>query len=286
MDFNDPDNGNNNSDNDNNNNNNDYNENNENNEFNDYNNLDDNNDNNEENESNYAFLPPEHPFLKRYQISLEEQLKADELKLRLLYKEKNNDAKILKKEREEIGISLYNLQQKFALIENSFNDEYTKCKILEEQQKIETDKLTEEIKSYNNKFQNVKEQEKLVLQSNEDLNQINSMIQEDLNQINSMIQYVEKYNLQVESDIKVTKNATHKTENLIINKERQKKEQDFFIDVLEMRMKNLTEKKMLFQAQIESQEKETKEAKANLAEADEEIKLLLLKILKNKKMKK
>ncbi len=96
MDFNDPDNGNNNSDNDNNNNNNDYNENNE---FNDYNNLDDNNDNNEENESNYAFLPPEHPYLKRYQISLEEQLKADELKLRLLYKEKNNDAKILKKER-------------------------------------------------------------------------------------------------------------------------------------------------------------------------------------------
>ena len=268
MDFNDPDNGNNNSDNDNNNNNNDYNENNENNEFNDYNNLDDNNDNNEENESNYAFLPPEHPYLKRYQISLEEQLKADELKLRLLYKEKNNDAKILKKEREEIGISLYNLQQKFALIENSFNDEYTKCKILEEQQKIETDKLTEEIKSYNNKFQNVKEQEKLVLQSNE-----------DLNQINSMIQYVEKYNLQVESDIKVTKNATHKTENLIINKERQKKEQDFFIDVLEMRMKNLTEKKMLFQAQIESQEKETKEAKANLAEADEEIK----KIIERKK---
>ena len=264
MDSNDPDNGNNNSDNENNNNNNDYNENNE---FNDYNNINDNNENNEENEENeenYAFLPPEHPHLKRYQISLEEQLKADELKLRLLYKEKNNDAKILKKEREEIGIALYNLQQRFASIENNFNEEYTKCKILEEQQKIETDKLTEDIKSYNNKFQNVKEQEKLVLQSNE-----------DLNQINSMIQYVEKYNLQVESDIKVTKNATHKTENLIINKERQKKEQDFFIDVLEMRMKNLTEKKMLYKAQIESQEKETKEAKANLAEADEEIKKII-----------
>ena len=81
------------------------------------------------------------------------------------------------------------------------------------------------------------------------------------------------------SEIKVTKTATHKTENLIINKERQKKEQDFFIDVLEMRVKNLNEKKMLFQAQIESQEKETKEAKANLAEADEEIK----KIIERKK---
>ena len=266
MDSNDPDNGNNNSDNENNenNDNNIDNNNNENNEFIDYNNLNDNENNEEENESNYEFLPPEHPHLKRYQISLEEQLKADELKLRLLYKEKNNDAKNLKKEREEIGIALYNLQQRFASIENNFNEEYTKCKILEEQQKIETDKLTEDIKSYNNKFQNVKEQEKLVLQSNE-----------DLNQINSMIQYVEKYNLQVESEIKVTKTATHKTENLIVNKERQKKEQDFFIDVLEMRVKNLNEKKMLFQAQIESQEKETKEAKANLAEADEEIKKII-----------
>ena len=185
MDSNDPDNGNNNSDNENNenNDNNIDNNNNENNEFIDYNNLNDNENNEEENESNYEFLPPEHPHLKRYQISLEEQLKADELKLRLLYKEKNNDAKNLKKEREEIGIALYNLQQRFASIENNFNEEYTKCKILEEQQKIETDKLTEDIKSYNNKFQNVKEQEKLVLQSNE-----------DLNQINSMIQYVEKYN--------------------------------------------------------------------------------------------
>ena len=231
-------------------------------------NLEENNisNNNSEENVNIGNLPPEHPYLRRYQISLENQLKTEEEKLRLLFKEKNNDSKKLKKEREEIGISLYDLQQRFAIIENNFNEEYTKLKALEEETKIETEKLTEEIKVYNNKFQNVKEQEKLVFESNE-----------DLNQINSMIQYVEKYHLQVKSDIKITKNATNKTEENIIKKKKKKKEQDFFIDVLEMRLKNLTEKKLIYNAQIKSQENETKEAKLNLSEADEEIKKIMEK---------
>ncbi len=231
-------------------------------------NLEENNISNNDSEENVniANLPPEHPYLRRYQISLENQLKTEEEKLRLLFKEKNNDSKKLKKEREEIGISLYDLQQRFALIENNFNEEYTKLKALEEETKIETEKLTEEIKVYNNKFQNVKEQEKLVFESNE-----------DLNQINSMIKYVEKYHLQVKSDIKITKNATNKTEENIIKQEKKKKEQDFFIDVLEMRLKNLTEKKLIYNAQIKSQENETKEAKLNLSEADEEIKKIMEK---------
>ena len=78
-----------------------------------------------------------------------------------------------------------------------------------------------------------------------------------------MIKYVEKYHLQVKSDIKITKNATNKTEENIIKQEKKKKEQDFFIDVLEMRLKNLTEKKLIYNAQIKSQENETKEAKLN-----------------------
>ena len=63
----------------------------------------------------------------------------------------------------------------------------------------------------------------------------------------------------------------------IIKQEKKKKEQDFFIDVLEMRLKNLTEKKLIYNAQIKSQENETKEAKLNLSEADEEIKKIMEK---------
>ena len=214
----------------------------------------------------FEHLPADHPHLRPFQNSLEDQLKAEEEKLRLLYKEKNEDSKKLKREREDIGIALYSLQQQFANVESNFNEQYSKCKALEEQQKQESERLQEEVKMYNDKFQSVKEQEKMVLQSSE-----------DLNQLNSMLKYVETYNLQVQSEIKVTKTTANKVEENIINQERKKKEQDFFIDILEMRVKNLTEKKLLFEAQLKSQQDETKEARVNLAEADEEIQHIIEK---------
>ena len=219
-----------------------------------------NDENDEDNNEYYEHLPADHPHLRRFQLALEDQLKSEEEKIRLLYKEKNEDSKKLKREREEIGIALYSLQQQFANVESNFNEEYSKCKALEEQQKQETDRLTEEIKMYNDKFQSVREQEKMVLQSGE-----------DLNQLNSMLKYVETYNLQVQSEIKVTKTTANKVEENIVNQERKKKEQDFFIDMLETLVKKKKKKKLLYEAQLKSQQEETKEAKINLAEADEEI---------------
>ena len=216
--------------------------------------------NGDEDDELFEHLPADHPHLRRFQNSLEEQLKAEEEKLRLLFKEKTEDSKKLKREREDIGISLYSLQQQFANVESNFNEQYSKCKALEEQQKQESERLQEEVKMYNDKFQSVKEQEKMVLQSSE-----------DLNQLNSMLKYVETYNLQVQSEIKVTKTTANKVEENIVNQERKKKEQDFFIDMLEMRVKNLTEKKLLYEAQLKSQQDETKEARINLSEADLEI---------------
>ena len=114
----------------------------------------------EEDDELFEHLPADHPHLRRFQNSLEEQLKAEEEKLRLLFKEKTEDSKKLKREREDIGISLYSLQQQFANVESNFNEQYSKCKALEEQQKQESERLQEEVKMYNDKFQSVKEQEK------------------------------------------------------------------------------------------------------------------------------
>ena len=153
----------------------------------------------DEDDELFEHLPADHPHLRPFQLSLEDQLKAEEEKLRLLFKEKSEDSKKLKREREDIGIALYSLQQQFANVESNFNEQYSKCKALEEQQKQESERLQEEVKMYNDKFQSVKEQEKMVLQSSE-----------DLNQLNSMLKYVETYNLQVQSEIKVTKTTANK----------------------------------------------------------------------------
>ena len=77
--------------------------------------------NGDEDDELFEHLPADHPHLRRFQNSLEEQLKAEEEKLRLLFKEKTEDSKKLKRDREDIGISLYSLQQQFANVESNFN---------------------------------------------------------------------------------------------------------------------------------------------------------------------
>ena len=123
--------------------------------------LNDQGENGDEDDELFEHLPADHPHLRRFQNSLEDQLKAEEEKLRLLFKEKTEDSKKLKREREDIGISLYSLQQQFANVESNFNEQYSKCKALEEQQKQESERLQEEVKMYNDKYQSVKEQEKM-----------------------------------------------------------------------------------------------------------------------------
>ena len=51
------------------------------------------------------------------------------------YKEKSEDSKKIKREREEIGIALYSLQQQFATVESAFNEKYSQCRALDEQVK-------------------------------------------------------------------------------------------------------------------------------------------------------
>ena len=72
----------------------------------------------DEDDELFEHLPADHPHLRPFQLSLEDQLKAEEEKLRLLFKEKSEDSKKLKREREDIGIALYSLQQQFAKVKD------------------------------------------------------------------------------------------------------------------------------------------------------------------------
>ena len=50
-----------------------------------------NNESEEDENEYYDHLPADHPHLRRFQMSLEDQLKTEEEKIRLLYKEKSED---------------------------------------------------------------------------------------------------------------------------------------------------------------------------------------------------
>jgi len=212
----------------------------------------------------YDYLPADHPLLKRLQNAMEDQLKKEEESLRLLHKERSEELKKIKRTREDIGINLYSFQQQYAKLEEVFGEKYQKYMLLKQQREDIEKRLSEETRIFNEKNQAVKEQNKLVITTSD-----------ELNQLNAMLKYVESYNNQVASEIKVTKTTTQVVEKKIQSNEGEKKEQDFLIDYLDEQVKILTEKKLLYEAQLKSQQNETADARLNLRDAQREIENIL-----------
>jgi coiled-coil domain-containing protein 40 len=82
---------------------------------------------------------------------------------------------------------------------------------------------------------------------------------------------IETYNVQLKSDIAVTKKETFTAEDNVANLEKVKKKQDLLIDSMNEESKRLEEQKNILTAQIISQKEETEEAKKVLSEAQSEM---------------
>ena len=82
---------------------------------------------------------------------------------------------------------------------------------------------------------------------------------------------IESYNVQLKSDIAVTKIETFTAEENVANLEKIKKRQDQLIDSMNEESKRLEEQKNILAAQIISQKEETEEAKKILREAQAEM---------------
>lgn len=82
---------------------------------------------------------------------------------------------------------------------------------------------------------------------------------------------IETYNVQLKSDIAVTKKETFTAEDSVGGLEKVKKKQDMLIDSMNEESKRLEEQKNILTAQIISQKEETEEAKKILFEATTEM---------------
>lgn len=95
--------------------------------------------------------------------------------------------------------------------------------------------------------------------------------QKELENLMKHYHEIETYNVQLKSDIAVTKKETFTAEDNVANLEKLKKKQDLLIDSMNEESKRLEEQKNILTAQIISQREETEEAKKILAEAEAEM---------------
>lgn len=95
--------------------------------------------------------------------------------------------------------------------------------------------------------------------------------QAELDSLNATLLQVEKYNEEMRGEIAVVRRATYKAEEGAGDQEKAKKQQDVYIDQLNERLKRLHEQLALYEAQIQSQKRESEAAEATLREATEEM---------------
>lgn len=236
--------------------------------------MDNNNDPNNDNDGDFEdigrplFLPADHPLTQNMQQAFNKQLSAEYERVHLEYLEKSANLKNLEKDKEDVGVQLYGLQQQLADMQLSFeaaHENYNNIQRIREENESRMGRLSENLEF---REREISELTKKVDRASDELSRLNLSIKQ-----------VQDYNDQMRSEIKNMQRTTHRTEENIVDLEKDKKSQDILIDQLNEQIKRLSEQKAILEAQLKAQVKETSTAKEILTEAQIEME----KIMSSKK---
>eukprot|EP01012_Entosiphon_sulcatum_P006174 TRINITY_DN1288_c0_g1_i1.p2 TRINITY_DN1288_c0_g1~~TRINITY_DN1288_c0_g1_i1.p2 ORF type:complete len:881 (+),score=378.54 TRINITY_DN1288_c0_g1_i1:94-2736(+) len=206
--------------------------------------------------SSVDHLDPDDPILLPVQRRIEQQFRKELEENALRFKEVSTELKRLKTKREDTGVELYNVQQQLAKLQEQLEKGHDNL--------IAVQRLREEREQERDATQRQYEQDKAAL---EDLRKKYFKYQAELDKLSETLLRVEQFNEQMQSEIAIERTAAYKVEEVITNLEKQKQGQDYLIDQLNEQIKQQTEKLAMYEAQLDSQRKETRIANDTLAEA-------------------
>eukprot|EP00928_Gymnodinium_smaydae_P008119 TRINITY_DN1293_c0_g1_i3.p1 TRINITY_DN1293_c0_g1~~TRINITY_DN1293_c0_g1_i3.p1 ORF type:complete len:901 (-),score=260.53 TRINITY_DN1293_c0_g1_i3:81-2738(-) len=211
-------------------------------------------------EEEFPFLKADDAAYKRLQDAWRIQLTAQNERITIALREKNEELKKLVKHREEIGVTLYGAQQQLAKLQLQLEQLHDKYATVHAKRLEDEETLKEVTAVWEGKKEDVKDAMKRLAKS-----------QDELNQLNITVRQVEEYNEQMKAEIQVTRRATYKAEDHIKQTEKVKHKQDLLIDGMNEDMKRMTEQKALLDAQLAAQKQEAEAALATLREAGKEM---------------
>ncbi|KAK3733202.1 hypothetical protein QZH41_019682 [Actinostola sp. cb2023] len=218
-----------------------------------------------EGESEMVVLDPDHPLMVRFQAAYKTHLLKQEEKLTLEQRELTESLKTKKKDREELGVQLYGVQQELArqqmLLEkehdffNNENHERNKSEVA----LGEVQYLHKEI------IDDLSHNRRKAIE-----------LRTEVENITARLHYMEEAKEDVRSDIAVMRRAAEKADVEVTKSEGDKKKQDLLVDMLTQKVDHLREEINMYEAQCIAQSEETKAAQQNLSEALTEIEALHL----------
>jgi chromosome segregation ATPase len=214
----------------------------------------------EEFEEESPFIRAEHDAYKPINIALKKQLSGENEKVTLLLAEKTEELRKLEKNRQEIGVTLYEAQQQLAKLQVQLEQLHDKYAMVRSQREEDEENAAKAKGTLKGKLEKVDEATKRLAKSRDELNQLNITLRK-----------VEEYNEQMKAEIQVSRRATYKHDDQIKQIEVLKHKQDILIDGMNEDIKRMTEEKALLDSQLIAQKQETDAAVATLREAAKEM---------------
>uniref|UniRef100_H2XUM1 Coiled-coil domain-containing protein 40 n=1 Tax=Ciona intestinalis TaxID=7719 RepID=H2XUM1_CIOIN len=216
-------------------------------------------------QSDLVVLDPDHPLMRRFQSALKTQLSKQLEKARLERKELMDDLKRKKTTREEVGVTLYGVQQELARQQSNLEQLHDKHAMSAERRRNKEHDL-----------QKVREKYKEVQSQSERERKKNSELQTEVENLATRLFYMQNAKEDIRSDIAVMKRAAEKADVEVTQAEMIKKQQDLRVNRLTERVEHLRETIAMYEAQQSAQSEETLAAKQSLHEARDEIEAINL----------
>ncbi|GFR74317.1 coiled-coil domain-containing protein 40 [Elysia marginata] len=213
-----------------------------------------------DNETDMVVLDPEHPLMKRFQAALGAHLNKQNEKITLELRDLDETLRVKKKEREDLGVELYGVQQELARYQMLLEQKHDQVADLKQERQKEEQELTDVRSLYKDSQTIVNKERKK-----------GSELQSEVENLALRLFYMENAKEDVRSDISVMRRAAEKVESEVSKAETQKQRQDLYVDRLVEKVDKLKEEIAMYEAQISAQSEETKAAKESLMEAYMEI---------------
>ena len=205
-------------------------------------------------------LDPDDPLLERIQFALQKQLKGAYDVAALKVSEQTEELTREKRQREDVGVQLYAVQQQLAKLQMNLEKVHENQSIISQMRESAEDDLTKVRAAYEEKYREAK-----------DHRSKREKFQAELDQLAMTLRQVEAYNEQMKGEIAVTRRATYKAEESITQLEGNKKSQDDLIDKLNEQLKRSQEELALHEAQLIAQRNESGAAEHTLRDAQHEM---------------
>lgn len=218
------------------------------------------NDNNYDDVSKPQFLPADHPLYKRVQAAFHKQLGDEFERAHLDYKDKSNTLRAIEREKEEVGVQVYGLQQQLADMQQGFEAARDNCNNIFKTREENEGKRASLAETLEFRKSEITDLRKKVERANTELSKLNFGL-------HSMKSHKED----LKSELKLTQRRTHRTEENIVNLEKEKREQDFLVDQMNEEIKRLSKRISDLDSQTIAQRGETEEAMMIMKEADDEM---------------